>query len=168
MSDWRSVQWYSFCSVSMTPWSTGQYDEMTLVAKLILLFHHSLVSFSRISRCPVNVKSCFPFQVSFWIQKYFLLKCQNQFQWDFCPSIKSVFTTTPNWKYGLKYIFESIRFWNFPTKQISVHGYLRHYSSCSLLPVEPEAVSSWWEATVFDKCIKNVKGFITIIEILTW
>jgi hypothetical protein len=70
----------------------------------------------------------------------------------------------------LKYIFESIRFWNFPKKQISVHGYLRHYSRqefrCSLLPVEPEAVSSLCEATVFDKCIKNANGFITIIEIL--
>jgi len=78
---------------------------------------------------------------------------------------------TPNWKYCLKYIFESIRFWNFPTKQISVHGYRRHYCrqefSCSLLPVEPEAVSSLWEATVFDKCNKNVNGFITIIKILT-
>jgi hypothetical protein len=53
----------------------------------------------------------------------------------------------------------------------SVHGYLKHYSrqefSCSFLPVEPEAVSSLWEATVFDKCIKNVHNFITIIEILT-
>jgi hypothetical protein len=55
----------------------------------------------------------------------------------------------------LQYIFEGIRFWNFPTKQISVHGYLRHYSrqkfTCSLLTVEPEAVSSLWEATEFGK-----------------
>jgi hypothetical protein len=31
-----------------------------------------------------------------------------------------------------------------------------------LLPVEPKAVSSLWEATEFDKCIKNVNGFITL------
>jgi hypothetical protein len=37
----------------------------------------------------------------------------------------------------------------------------------SLLPVEPEAATSLWEATAFDKCIKNVNGFIIIVEILT-
>jgi hypothetical protein len=56
-------------------------------------------------------------------------------------------------KHPIQYYFPM----NSLTKQISVHGYLRHYSrqefTCSLLSVEPEAVSSLWETTEFDKCI---------------
>jgi len=84
----------------------------------------------------------FPLQRFYFKKPFYFSKNNNPVQFLSCYT--HLLSTTPNWKCQYIYILKAQGSFDFPTKQVLVYGYLRHYSRQQHSPILCSFIQPNW------------------------